>query len=97
MERIAPIFNVKGFEGTSLSDMTAAAGLTKGSTSIEADGTHPGLRKKAIAALKAWKDDLVALTQGAVMISRLTGDAMHAKAVMPAVERTFLELISEEP
>jgi TetR/AcrR family transcriptional regulator, transcriptional repressor for nem operon len=31
IEKTAPIFNSKGFEGTSLSDMTAATGLTKGS------------------------------------------------------------------
>jgi AcrR family transcriptional regulator len=31
IEKTAPIFNTKGFEGTSLTDMTAATGLTKGS------------------------------------------------------------------
>jgi TetR/AcrR family transcriptional regulator, transcriptional repressor for nem operon len=31
IEKTAPIFNMKGFEGTSLSDMTAITGLTKGS------------------------------------------------------------------
>src|SRR4051812_49192949 len=31
VEKIAPIFNKKGFAGTSLSDMTDATGLTKGS------------------------------------------------------------------
>jgi TetR/AcrR family transcriptional regulator, transcriptional repressor for nem operon len=31
IEKTAPIFNKKGFEGTSLSDMTTATGLTKGS------------------------------------------------------------------
>ncbi len=31
IEKTAPIFNTKGFEGTSLSDMTSATGLTKGS------------------------------------------------------------------
>jgi TetR/AcrR family transcriptional regulator, transcriptional repressor for nem operon len=31
IEKTAPIFNRKGFEGTSLSDMSAATGLTKGS------------------------------------------------------------------
>ena len=31
VEKIAPIFNMKGFAGTSLSDMTEATGLTKGS------------------------------------------------------------------
>jgi TetR/AcrR family transcriptional repressor of nem operon len=31
VEKTAPIFNMKGFAGTSLSDMTEATGLTKGS------------------------------------------------------------------
>ncbi len=31
IEKTAPLFNKKGFEGTSLSDMTTATGLTKGS------------------------------------------------------------------
>ncbi len=31
IEKTAPIFNTKGFEGTSLNDMTRATGLTKGS------------------------------------------------------------------
>lgn len=31
IERTAPIFNTKGYAGTSLTDMTEATGLTKGS------------------------------------------------------------------
>ena len=31
IEKVAPIFNKKGYVGTSLSDMTEATGLTKGS------------------------------------------------------------------
>src|SRR5258706_5511050 len=31
IEKTAPIFNTKGYEGTSLTDMTIATGLTKGS------------------------------------------------------------------
>src|ERR1700761_8902670 len=31
IEKTAPIFNIKGYAGTSLSDMTEATGLTKGS------------------------------------------------------------------
>jgi TetR/AcrR family transcriptional regulator, transcriptional repressor for nem operon len=31
IEKTAPIFNKKGYEGTSLADMTSATGLTKGS------------------------------------------------------------------
>lgn len=183
VEKTAPIFNVKGYAGTSMSDMTAATGLTKGSiygnfadkeevalaafehnwkrvqaivraemdkrktnkekllalvgvydniqshafpeggcpllnTAVEADDTHPCLRDKATAALQGWKKNIVALIEsgvvgkefradadaeqtaltiialieGAIMISRLTGNARHRKAVMPVVEKTILDL-----
>lgn len=130
IEKTAPIFNVKGYAGTSLSDMTEATGLTKGSiyghfankdevalaafdynlqqvlqavrremerkssvreklavfvevydgflkepghggcpilnTAIEADDTHPGLRKKAADALHGWKKMLVQLIESGI-------------------------------
>ena len=123
IEKTAPIFNIKGFAGTYLSDLTEATGLTKGSiygnfenkdevalaafdynfgrvndyvkerilsvenaverllvyptmyrnflkipflqpgcpilnTSVEADDTHPELRKKAANALAFWKTSI---------------------------------------
>ncbi|QEH42887.1 TetR/AcrR family transcriptional regulator [Chitinophaga sp. XS-30] len=127
IEKTAPIFNVKGYAGTSLSDMTEATGLTKGSiyghfankdevalaafdynlqqvmqtvrremeqkntireklavfiavynnflkqplhggcpilnTAVEADDTHPALRKKAADAIHNWKKMLVQLIE----------------------------------
>ncbi|EON20993.1 transcriptional regulator [Cupriavidus sp. GA3-3] len=182
VEKTAPIFNVKGYAGTSLADMTEATGLTKGSvygnfankeevalaafdhnwkqaqaavravmatretskeqllaltgvyeslpeefpvggcpllnTAIEADDTHPALREKAMEAFRGWKTHLVkvikagiasqefrkdvdaeqtavtliALIEGAIMISRLTGNAGYSKAVMSAVEKTIVDL-----
>jgi TetR/AcrR family transcriptional regulator, transcriptional repressor for nem operon len=123
IEKTAPVFNAKGFAGTSLNDLTTATGLTKGSiygnfqnkdevalaafdynfaqvnaylkprilnhqhavdrllvypevyrrflkipflkpgcpilnTSIEADDTHPELRKRASDALAFWKKSI---------------------------------------
>jgi len=123
IEKTAPIFNTKGYAGTSMSDLINATGLTKGSiygnfenkdevalaafdhnfaaivshikwqiedrpkiidkllvypetyrnflqlpflkagcpvlnTSTEADDTHPLLRKKAVSALKLWKNSV---------------------------------------
>ncbi|HEX2736254.1 MAG TPA: TetR/AcrR family transcriptional regulator [Polyangiaceae bacterium] len=183
VEKTAPIFNVKGFAGTSLSDMTEATGLTKGSiygnfankdevataafeynwscvqealqaemakrssardkllgivrvygdlqahslprggcpllnTAVEADDTHLLLREQASEALQGWKKNLVslieagiqarefradvdaehtaltliALIEGGIMISRLTGNVRHRKAVMSTVEKTIFEL-----
>ena len=182
VEKTAPIFNVKGYAGTSMSDMTAVTGLTKGSiygnfadkeevalaafehnwqrvqsivraemakrgtcedkllaiagvyenihptfpeggcpllnTAVEADDTHPPLRDKAVAALQSWKKTItaliesgvtkkefradvnaeqtaltiIALIEGAIMISRLTGNAKHRKAVLPTVKKIIIEL-----
>ncbi|WP_210202657.1 TetR/AcrR family transcriptional regulator [Sinorhizobium sp. BJ1] len=183
VEKTAPIFNVKGYAGTSIADMTEATGLTKGSiygnfankdevalaafehnwqrvkttvraemdkrstskdrllalvgvyqdlqshdfpqggcpllnTAVEADGTHPDLREKAMDAFNGWLKNivtvietgvaagefrasvdaeqtaltLIALIEGGLMISQLTGNVGHRTAVMPAVERTILDL-----
>ncbi|KAA2245434.1 TetR/AcrR family transcriptional regulator [Chitinophaga agrisoli] len=177
IEKTAPVFNRKGFAGTSLTDLTDATGLTKGSiygnfankdevalavfehnrqkveqivkaemskyttvreqllvyvdvyknflkypfpdggcpilnTAIEADDTHPELKEKAAAAMLAWKnriavlikkgidqgefttqDDpeqtaltLIALLEGAVMITKLTGKINFRNAIMQSVE-----------
>lgn len=126
IEKTASIFNTKGFAGTSLNDITAATGLTKGSiygnftnkdevalavfdynleratanisrqiaaqdsvqnklmiyaevytdffdaqcenggcpilnTAVEADDTHPELRKKAAAAILSWKNRIISI------------------------------------
>ena len=126
VEKTAPIFNKKGYAGTSLSDMTEATGLTKGSiygnftnkdevalavfdhnwrkvsslisqeidkrttakekllvyadydklldfpssggcpvlnTAVEADDTHPGLKKKALDAFVVWKNKIASLVE----------------------------------
>lgn len=128
IEKTAPIFNTKGFAGTSLNDITAATGLTKGSiygnfankdevalavfdynlqkvksaissqvakektaknkllvyancyekllfppfteggcpvlnTAVEADDTHPELRKKAATAILSWKKGIIKIIE----------------------------------
>lgn len=131
IEKTASIFNTKGFAGTSLNDITAATGLTKGSiygnfankdevalavfdynlkratadigrqiaaqdsaqnklmvyvevytdffdaqcenggcpilnTAVEADDTHPELRKKAAAAIGSWKNRIISIVNEGV-------------------------------
>lgn len=176
VEKTAPIFNKKGYAGTSLTDMTEATGLTKGSiygnfenkdevalaafdhnlskvksvistemekfsttrekllvyvdvyenymhypfpsggcpiinTAIEADDTHPRLKKRAVDAIGNWKDmiirlvekgierkefsnninaeqvalTLIAMLEGGVMISKLTGKQEYRKTIMQSV------------
>jgi TetR/AcrR family transcriptional repressor of nem operon len=183
VEQTAPIFNIKGYVGTSVSDMTEATGLTKGSiygnftdkeavalaafdynwsrvqavlqaemerhssnkrkllslvdvfddlerhglppggcpllnTAVEAADSHPALRDKATAAFNGWKKrivsvldagvaskefregidaqqtavTLIALIEGAIMISRLVGDTSLRRAVMPAVQALIDQL-----
>jgi TetR/AcrR family transcriptional regulator, transcriptional repressor for nem operon len=183
VERTAPLFNTKGYAGTSVTDMTDATGLTKGSvygnfankeevalaafehnwkqvqaavrlqmdkhntnkekllammdvhqnpqlhgfpaggcpllnTAVEADDTHPALRKLAAAAFHAWKKELagvvasgiaagefrpnveperiavtlIALIEGSVMISGLTGNSRYRKAIAPAMEGIIRDL-----
>ena len=183
IEKTAPIFNVKGYEGTSMSDITNATGLTKGSiygnflnkdevalavfdynlqkvqtiirsemakyrtakdkllvyvnvydnflnlpfpqggcpimnTAIESDDTHPGLKKKAADALISWKNKIVlliengiavkefnkktnaeeaaltiiAVIEGAIMITKLTGKINYRKAILQSVKTIIVNL-----
>lgn len=178
IEKTAPIFNEKGYAGTSLTDMTEATGLTKGSiygnfdnkdevalacfdhnlgklnavlnkaeekqtsakdklkartyffeqsmqplmpqggcpilnTATEADDTHPLLKNKAADAIENWKKKLVefikegvrnkeiaanvnaeqiaitliAMTEGAIMASKVTGKLNYGKEVMVAARK----------
>jgi TetR/AcrR family transcriptional regulator, transcriptional repressor for nem operon len=184
IEKTAPIFNKKGYAGTSLSDMTGATNLTKGSiygnfankdevalaafdynlyrvnsilnqetarfssarekllvygkvytdfadypfppggcpvlnTAIESDDTHPELRKKVINAIRSWKRNLVsiiekgkeagefgkqipaeqtaltilALIEGSIMISRVTGKTAYRTAIMDSLASYIEKLI----
>ena len=180
LEKTAPIFNKKGYAGTSLNDMTDATGLTKGSiygnftnkddvalaafdfnvqkvrniishemakhstareqllvyinvyedflkhpfpvggcpilnTSVEADDTHELLKQKACDAVMAWKNNitklikkgidnnefkgtvdaeqaaltLIAMIEGAIMITKVTGKINYRKMIMRSAE-TFI-------
>lgn len=183
IEKTAPLFNVKGYAGTSLNDMTNATGLTKGSiygnftnkdevalaafdynlkcvddiirqemskhstiqdkllvytqvyenflkypfpiggcpilnTAIEADDTHPELKEKAADAINDWKSNItqliqngidkgefrpevnaeqtaltmIAMIEGGIMITKLTGKLNYRKAVMQSVEKIIRDL-----
>jgi TetR/AcrR family transcriptional repressor of nem operon len=183
VEKTAPIFNRKGYAGTSLSDMTEATGLTKGSiygnfankdevalavfdynlkkidsiikgemskqqsvidqllvyvnvytnfqnfpfpeggcpilnTATEADDTHQVLKRKAADAINLWKNKIISLVEkglnnkefnkpvnaeqfaltiiamieGAIMITNLTGKINYRKSIMQSVEKMIREL-----
>jgi AcrR family transcriptional regulator len=183
IEKTAPVFNTKGYAGTSIADISEATGLTKGSiygnfsnkdevalavfdfnfgkvkdilkwemsrytsakdqllvyarvydnylnypfpeggcpvlnTSTEADDTHPALRKKAIGALLSWKKHvigliekgikdkefrkginaeqtalaIIAMIEGGIMISKVTGSSHYRKSIMNSVEKLIEDL-----
>ena len=183
IEKAAPVFNTRGFAGTSLSDMTEVTGLTKGSiygnftdkdevalacfehnyktvrevirkemeqfpsfrdkllvyidvygnprkyplltggcpvlnTTVEADDTHPRLRAKAGEALNHWKERIVdiiqagktahefkptvnaeqtaltiiALLEGAIVVTKATGKPAYGKAVIASAEELIKNL-----
>ena len=152
VEKTAPIFNIKGYAGTSLSDMTDATGLTKGSiygnftnkdevalaafdhnlqkirdiiqremdkketmrdkllvhvsvyenflqfpfpqggcpilnTGVEADDTHPILKKKAGDAIESWKDRVKGLVEEGVRSGefKASADAQRFAVTMIAM------------
>ncbi len=183
IEKTAPVFNKKGFAGTSLTDLTEATGLTKGSiygnfankdevalavfdynlkkventigaemakqhtvkdqllvyakvyggflktsiipggcpiqnTAVEADDTHPALKEKAKAAILSWKAKIIkllekgraskeftasfdaeqvaltiiAMTEGGILISSITGKTNYMKLVTLSVEKLVADL-----
>ena len=184
IEKTAPLFNMKGYSGTSMSDITTATGLTKGSiygnfenkdevaiaafkfnvkklqdtftneiekqtsfkdkllvyprlysdyydlrltqggcpiinTATEADDTHPILKKKVENVILSWKDKLVsiieqgiaagefkaqsidpektaltiiAIIEGAVMITKITGNLSHLSTIMLSLNKIIEDL-----
>jgi len=154
IEQTAPLFNKKGYAGTSLSDIAEATGLTKGSiygnfdnkdevalavfdyhlkkvinifeseiaqydtireklmvyvkvysdftkypfpkggcpmqnTAIEADDTHPALRKKAAEAITMWKNSIKKLIEKGVAngeISQSVNPEQEALTIIAMIE-----------
>jgi len=88
-------------------------------TATEADDTHPALKKKAADAVQSWKTQLVrllqkgidnkeltapmdpeqvaitfiALIEGGIMVSKLTGKLNYRTAVMQSVEKMVNDLV----
>lgn len=159
IEQTAPIFNMQGYAGTSVKDLVAATGLTKGSiygnfvnkdevalaafdynfgnitnyiatriweeksaikkllvypethrqvlrlpflqggcpllnTSIEADDTHPLLRKKAIAALDLWRASIIRIIENGIRtkeIKRETDSLAFAVVMISLTEGAVMQ------
>lgn len=83
IEKTAPVFNTKGYAGTSLSDLTDATGLTKGSI-------YGNFDNKDEVALAAFDYNFQKVT--AYLKSRIlaTDNAVERLLVYPTVYRNFL-------
>lgn len=85
IEKTAPVFNEKGFAGTSMSDLTQATGLTKGSI-------YGNFENKDEVALAAFDYNFQKVT--AYVKARIleTENAIERLLVYPAVYRNFLKI-----
>jgi len=90
IEKTAPVFNAKGYAGTSLTDLTQATGLTKGSI-------YGNFENKDEVALAAFDYNFERIT--AYMKSRIlaTENAVERLLAYPAVYRNFLTIPFLQP
>jgi AcrR family transcriptional regulator len=85
IEKTAPVFNANGFAGTSLSDLTTATGLTKGSI-------YGNFRNKDEVALAVFDFNLNRVS--AYISSKILGkeNAIDRLLVYPDVYRNYLKV-----
>lgn len=85
IERTAPVFNAKGFSGTSLTDLTQATGLTKGSI-------YGNFESKDEVALAAFDYNFDQVTQYIKSKILATENSIERLLVYPSVYRNFLKI-----
>ena len=85
VERTAPVFNEKGFAGTSLTDLTNATGLTKGSI-------YGNFQNKDEVALAAFDYNFDQITQYIRSKILAMDNAIERLLVYPTVYREFLTI-----
>lgn len=90
IEKTAPLFNAKGFAGTSLSDLTQATGLTKGSI-------YGNFENKDEVALAAFEYNFARVTDYLKARIAATDNAIERLLVYPDVYRNFLKIPFLQP
>src|SRR5690606_23622022 len=85
VEKTAPVFNTKGYAGTSLSDLTLATGLTKGSI-------YGNFENKDEVALAAFDFNFNRVTNYIKERILKTENAIERLLVYPKVYRNFLTI-----
>ena len=83
VEKTAPVFNAKGFAGTSLTDLTAVTGLTKGSI-------YGNFKNKDEVALAAFDYNFEKVTSYIKLKILATENSIERLLVYPQVYRDFL-------
>jgi TetR/AcrR family transcriptional repressor of nem operon len=87
IEKTAPLFNTKGFDGTSLSDMEKATGLTKGSI-------YGNFNDKEEIATEAFKYSMKKVKD---MIKTAVGDKPSNKKQLEALVDFFASYVFDPP
>lgn len=90
IEKTAPIFNAKGYHGTSLNDLTAATSLTKGSI-------YGNFENKDAVALAAFDHNFNKVTEYIKQRILATDHAIDRLLVYPTVYRDFLKIPFLQP
>lgn len=90
IEKTAPVFNAKGFAGTSLTDLTEATGLTKGSI-------YGNFENKDAVALAAFDYNFGKVTQYVAERILSRENAVERLLVYPEVYRDFLKIPFLQP
>lgn len=90
IEKTAPVFNEKGFAGTSLSDLTEATGLTKGSI-------YGNFENKDEVALAAFDYNFGRVTLYMKSKIQATENAVERLLAYPQVYRDFLTIPFLQP
>lgn len=88
LDKVAPVFNKKGYVGTSLSDITASTGLTKGAI-------YCNFLNKEDLALKAFQLNVkIALIPLFKLITNTTGAIAKLQAITN-YQRKYYELVKD--
>ena len=90
IEQTAPVFNAKGFAGTSLTDLTEATGLTKGSI-------YGNFENKDEVALAAFDYNFEKVTNYIRSKILATDHSVDRLLIYPAVYRNFLTIPFLQP
>jgi len=90
IEKTAPVFNAKGYAGTSLSDLTSATGLTKGSI-------YGNFENKDEVALAAFDYNFKRVNDYMKTRILATENSVERLLAYPAVYRNFLKISFLQP